>query len=98
MKNITLANAAMVCRGTLYGMEEGSADLAAREASCVVIDSRKMEKGGIFIATKGEKVLQEAAFRPGGRDYWQCRQDQYQGIYCRSSLREVLCAENTGEL
>lgn len=56
MKNITLANAAMVCRGTLYGMEEGSADLAAREASCVVIDSRKMEKGGIFIATKGEKV------------------------------------------
>lgn len=57
MKNITLENAAKACKGTLYGADlltgEGA---AALEASCVVIDSRKVEKNGIFIATKGEKV------------------------------------------
>lgn len=56
MKNITLTNAAKVCGGTLYGMEGFSGEEAVREASCVVIDSRKIEKDGIFIAAKGEKV------------------------------------------
>ena len=56
MKNITLANAAKACGGTLYSPGGLTDEQAAREASCVVIDSRKMEKNGIFIATKGEKV------------------------------------------
>lgn len=56
MKNITLVNAAKACGGTLYGIEGFSDEEIMREASCVVIDSRKIERGGIFIATKGEKA------------------------------------------
>lgn len=51
MKNMTVQNIACACKGTLSGNEE-----SGREASCVVIDSRKMEEDGIFIATKGERV------------------------------------------
>ena len=51
MKNMTLQNIAEACRGKLYGSRKNG-----REASCVVIDSRKIEKNGIFIATKGERV------------------------------------------
>jgi len=51
MKNMTLANIALACGGELYGGEENGT-----QASCVVIDSRKIEKDGIFIATKGERV------------------------------------------
>ena len=51
MKNMTLQNIAEACRGKLYGGGK-----SGREASCVVIDSRKIEKNGIFIATKGERV------------------------------------------
>lgn len=56
MKNITLENTARVCGGTLYGTEGMTKEQADREASCVVIDSRKIEKNGIFIATRGEKT------------------------------------------
>ncbi len=51
MKNMTLENIAEACKGKLYGQPEG-----VMEASCVVIDSRKMEEGGVFIAARGEKV------------------------------------------
>ncbi len=51
MKNMTVQNIAFACKGTLSGNEK-----SGREASCVVIDSRKMEEDGIFIATKGERV------------------------------------------
>ena len=51
MKHMTLANIAKACGGILYGGEGNES-----EASCVVIDSRKVEVGGIFIATKGERV------------------------------------------
>lgn len=51
MKNMTLANIAQACGGVLCGGEGNQS-----EASCVVIDSRKVETGGIFIATKGERV------------------------------------------
>lgn len=51
MKNMTLANIAQACDGVLYGGEGNEI-----QASCVVIDSRKVEKDGIFIATKGERV------------------------------------------
>lgn len=56
MKNMTMANMAEACRGILYEPEEKTAGRDAREASCVVIDSRKIEPGGIFIATKGERA------------------------------------------
>ena len=53
MKNMTLENIAKACNGKLLGMKEMGAE---QEASCVVIDSRKIENGGIFVATKGERV------------------------------------------
>lgn len=56
MKNITLANVAKACGGTLHGTEGYPGSWEMREASCVVIDSRKIEKDGIFIAAKGEKA------------------------------------------
>jgi len=51
MKALTIENMCRACGGELIG---NAAD--DREASCVVIDSRKMEPGGVFIATKGEQV------------------------------------------
>ncbi len=53
MKNMTLENIAAACKGSLHGMTD---DVTGKEATCVVIDSRKAEAGGIFIATKGERV------------------------------------------
>lgn len=49
MKNMTLNNIAQACKGILCGNAEA-------EATCVVIDSRQVLPGGIFIATKGERV------------------------------------------
>lgn len=51
-------NIAKACSGTLYNMGSFEWDAQQREAeaSCVVIDSRKVERGGVFIATRGEKV------------------------------------------
>ena len=54
MKNMTLANIAKACKGTLCG--EVGANGNDAEATCVVIDSRQMMPGGVFIATKGERV------------------------------------------
>lgn len=51
MKNMTISNIAGACGGQVRGVAEDG-----REASCVVIDSRKIERDGIFIATKGERV------------------------------------------
>ncbi len=51
MRNMTIGNAAKACRGKLCN-DNGNKS----EASCVVIDSRKVEAGGIFIATRGERV------------------------------------------
>lgn len=55
MKNMTLGNIAGACGGVLYNIDS-QPDAVMKEAACVVIDSRKMEPGGIFVATKGEKV------------------------------------------
>lgn len=52
MKGITLKNIEKVCGGTLHFAE----NVPDTEAACVVIDSRLIEKDGIFIATKGERV------------------------------------------
>ena len=51
MKSMTINNICAACGGELIGNATDD-----REASCVVIDSRKIEPGGIFIATKGERV------------------------------------------
>ena len=55
MKNMTLEKIAQACKGTLFMPEEWKEDVQ-KEASCVVIDSRKIEPDGIFLATVGEKV------------------------------------------
>ena len=51
MKNMTINNIAGACGGEITGAVKRST-----EASCVVIDSRKVEPDGVFIATKGERV------------------------------------------
>ncbi len=51
MKSMTLAKIAQACGGVLYG-----GDNDCREATGVVIDSRKAQEGSVFIATKGERV------------------------------------------
>ena len=51
MKNMTIKNIAEACSGEIHGEYNEEA-----EATCVVIDSRLVEEGGVFIATKGERV------------------------------------------
>lgn len=53
MKNMTLANIAAACGGEIYYMCE---DLAQETAKGIVIDSRQIEPGYIFVAAKGERV------------------------------------------
>lgn len=53
MRSITLNNIAEVCEGQLYYMKGCLSD---RTAEGVVIDSRLVRPGCIFIATKGERV------------------------------------------
>lgn len=52
MKNLTLKNIAKACNGTLYNYYPEQ----DKEVSGVVLDSRQIEEGYLFIATKGEKV------------------------------------------
>ncbi|MDR2888898.1 MAG: UDP-N-acetylmuramoyl-tripeptide--D-alanyl-D-alanine ligase [Lachnospiraceae bacterium] len=51
MKNMTLTAIAAACGGTLY-----NADSLLDNITGVVIDSRLVQPGNLFIATKGEKV------------------------------------------
>lgn len=53
MKNMTLANIASACGGSLHNMKP---ELNGRTADGVVIDSRLVRPGFIFVATKGERV------------------------------------------
>ena len=55
MKGMTLENIAIACGGDLYLCNK-DVDFSGKEAVSVVIDSRKIEKDGIFFATKGAKV------------------------------------------
>ncbi len=50
MKNITISRAAMACGGKVYNMESD------RLLEHVVIDSRAIENGDLFVAYKGERV------------------------------------------
>lgn len=52
MKNLSLENITTVCDGTYYGSQEDKELIV----DGVVLDSRKIQKGYLFIATKGEQV------------------------------------------
>jgi len=52
MKQLTLVNIAEACGGKLCG----GAGLEEKEVTCGVIDSRKIEKDGLFFAAVGEHV------------------------------------------
>ena len=68
MKNMTLWKIARACKGKLVvpaGKSAGSCPKAGmavirgftgKEAGRIVLDSRKVEPGDVFIATKGERV------------------------------------------
>ena len=53
MKNMTLSAIAEAVQGELHIAREEDTQ---KEATCVVLDSRLIEAGGIFVATKGERV------------------------------------------
>lgn len=53
MQGLNIKTVAEACHGSLYGFEEGT---EIKDFSGVTIDSRKIETGNLFIATKGERV------------------------------------------
>lgn len=67
MKNLTLTKIAQAVQGSLYGDDDSFQD----EVTGVVLDSRKVEKGFLFIATRGERVdghdFIDAVFEKGAR-------------------------------
>ena len=64
MKNMTMGKIAAACKGELYlpgkeqpcSQEEGDFYRNGEEIKSVTIDSRKVEQGSLFIATRGERV------------------------------------------
>lgn len=52
MKHMSLQKISQVCKGELYVASGSEGD----EITCAVLDSRKIEEGGLFIATLGERV------------------------------------------
>ena len=64
MKNMTISAAAQICGGAVKGQYTGDAELGR-----VIIDSRAIQPGDLFVAYKGEKVdghqYIETAFRAG---------------------------------
>lgn len=52
MKHMSLKEIAAACKGIYCG----DSALSSREVSCVVIDSRKIKKDGLFIAIKGARA------------------------------------------
>ena len=64
MKNMTMGKIAAACKGQLYlpgkeqpcSQEKGDFYRNGEEIKSVTIDSRKVEQGSLFIATRGERV------------------------------------------
>ena len=52
MKNLTLENITKVCGGTYHGPQEKLQE----EVTAITTDSRKVEKGGLFVPVVGERV------------------------------------------
>ena len=88
MKNLTLENIAGACAGKLILPDNWETEKGGREASCVVIDSRKIEPEGIFIATRGEKVDGHSACKVGNGD---CHEESDTGKYSEG-LRRKACS------
>ncbi len=57
MKNLTLRNIAMACGGTLrFGGKPEGETASGKEVEGVVLDSRQVKEGCLFIATKGRQA------------------------------------------
>ena len=56
MKELTLQNIAKACGGKLHLYNPETGDASFTEVTGVVIDSRKIEPGNLFVATRGERV------------------------------------------
>ncbi len=56
MKNLTVENIALACGGEIHGEEYLTEESRKQEAAAVVLDSRILIPGGVFIATRGERV------------------------------------------
>ena len=54
MKNLTLAAMTAACKGALYQPDPSAG--VQETASGVCVDSRLVEPGFVFVATKGERV------------------------------------------
>ena len=52
MKNLTLENITKVCNGIYHGSQEKLQE----EVTAITTDSRKVEKGGLFVPVVGERV------------------------------------------
>ena len=52
MKNLTLRNITKVCGGIYHGPEE----FLDQEVTSITTDSRKTERGGLFVPIVGERV------------------------------------------
>lgn len=76
MKNLSLKNIANVCDGKLFCSDELAADT---EVTSIVSDSRKIEKGGLFVAIKGNVV--------DGHDYIESAYEQ--GVLAVMSQKEL---------
>lgn len=79
MKNLTLENIAAACGGELKNSNGNKS-----EASSVVIDSRKLISGGVFIATVGERV--------DGHDFIDAvSKNGALGVVCEKEPESCLC-------
>lgn len=56
MRGMTLVNIADVCKGTLHLYDSETENGKETTATSIVIDSRQVEQGSIFVATRGERV------------------------------------------
>ena len=58
MKNLTIETITLACKGRLYIGDQSllTEELGQKEATAVVLDSRLLVFGGVFIATRGERV------------------------------------------
>ncbi|MGN1314393.1 MAG: UDP-N-acetylmuramoyl-tripeptide--D-alanyl-D-alanine ligase [Lachnospiraceae bacterium] len=56
MKNLTIENIACACGGKIHGIHLLSESGRQKEAEAVVLDSRLLIPGAVFIAVKGERV------------------------------------------
>lgn len=61
MKNLTLKNITKVCNGIYHGPQEKLQE----EVTAITTDSRKVEKGGLFVPVVGERVDAHPLYPPG---------------------------------